>query len=123
MPTKPPLGPTAPAAVAAAAAAASTAGEHPPPQKQPSKLMQLLGKLRLDVPGAALPGGAAQQAAAPGTGKVELSGRSLLPPGLDDVHVTIFDEEPTSVIAYFLSTRWACARWVARRGGEHSWVL
>ncbi|GAB4817632.1 hypothetical protein N2152v2_004678 [Parachlorella kessleri] len=80
------------------------AEQLPAPQKQPSKLKQLLGRLRLDGPGAQQAGGAGTPGAA-AAGKVELSGRSLLPPGLEGMHVTIFDEEPTSIIAYFLSTR------------------
>jgi hypothetical protein len=41
------------------------------------------------------------------SGKVELSGR-LLPAALEDGHVVaVHDEEPTSVVAYFLATRWA----------------
>lgn len=39
------------------------------------------------------------------TGRVELCGRALLPPGVDDLVLAIFDDEPTSIIAYFLSTR------------------
>ena len=38
-------------------------------------------------------------------GRVELCGRALLPPGVDDLVLSIFDDEPTSIIAYFLTTR------------------
>ena len=38
-------------------------------------------------------------------GKVELSGRALLPSGAGGVRVAVFDDEPTSVIAYFLATK------------------
>jgi len=34
-----------------------------------------------------------------------VKGRPLLPDGPDHVPVTVFDNEPTSVVAYFLSTR------------------
>lgn len=66
------------------------------PGKQPGKLLQLLGKLRSEP--------------APGhvpltTGRVELSGRALLPGGADGMRVAIFDDEPTSVVAYFLATK------------------
>jgi hypothetical protein len=70
----------------------------PLPEKQPSKLMQLLGKLRSDLQPGHMPLTA---------GRVELSGRALLPGGADGARVAIFDDEPTSIVAYFLSTRWA----------------
>eukprot|EP00891_Asterochloris_glomerata_P002007 jgi/Astpho2/2007/Aster-x0093 len=38
-------------------------------------------------------------------GKVELTGRALLPPGVDDTIVPVFDDEPTSLVAYSLTTR------------------
>jgi hypothetical protein len=38
-------------------------------------------------------------------GRVELGGRALLPPGIDDIVLSIFDDEPTSIVAYFLSNR------------------
>ena len=40
-------------------------------------------------------------------GKVELPWRALLPPGVDDLVLAIHDDEPTSIIAYFLATRYA----------------
>jgi hypothetical protein len=38
-------------------------------------------------------------------GKVELSGRALLPSGSGGLRVSVFDEEPTSIVAYFLSSK------------------
>lgn len=38
---------------------------------------------------------------------VELAGRALLPGLADDIVVVVHDDEPTSIIAYFLSTRQA----------------
>ncbi len=38
-------------------------------------------------------------------GAIRLAGRPFLPPGIDDRVVVVRDDEPTSVIAYFLSTR------------------
>lgn len=66
------------------------------PAKQPSKLLALLGKLRSELAPGHLPLTA---------GRVELSGRALLPGGADGMRVAIFDDEPTSVIAYFLATK------------------
>lgn len=40
-----------------------------------------------------------------GAGRVELGGRALLPPGIDDLVLSIFDDEPTSIISYFLANR------------------
>ena len=37
--------------------------------------------------------------------QVELTGRALLPPGIDDTIVPVFDDEPTSLVAYSLTTR------------------
>lgn len=70
------------------------------PAKQPSKLLQLLGKLRSEL----APGHVPLTA-----GRVELSGRALLPGGADGMRVAIFDDEPTSIVAYFLATKWAAA--------------
>jgi len=39
------------------------------------------------------------------SGRVELGGRALLPPGIDDLVLSIFDDEPTSIISYFLANR------------------
>lgn len=75
--------------------AASPAGA-PLPEKAPSRLRQLLGKLRSEPAPGQLP--------LP-TGRVELSGRTLLPGGADGMRVAVFDEEPTSIIAYCLATR------------------
>jgi hypothetical protein len=36
---------------------------------------------------------------------LQVSGRALLPPGVEERVVVIRDDEPTSVVAYFLSTR------------------
>ena len=57
-------------------------------------------------------GGGAVVSATAGTiplasGKVELPWRALLPPGMDDLVLAIHDDEPTSIIAYFLATRCA----------------
>ena len=68
----------------------------------PSRLQQLLSHSRSNSRGAdALLG----QVHLTGAGRVELSGRALLPPGADGVHITVFDDEPTSVIAYCLASR------------------
>ncbi|PRW32495.1 FAB FYVE-domain PI-3,4-kinase [Chlorella sorokiniana] len=75
-------------------AASPAAG--PLPEKAPSRLRQLLGKLRSEPAPGQLP--------LP-TGRVELSGRALLPGGADGMRVAVFDEEPTSIIAYCLATR------------------
>ncbi len=37
--------------------------------------------------------------------QVELPWRALLPPGVDDLVLAIHDDEPTSIVAYFLATR------------------
>ena len=37
--------------------------------------------------------------------QVELHGRALLPVGADEQVVVVRDDEPTSIVAYFLSTR------------------
>lgn len=68
----------------------------PLPEKAPSRLRQLLGKLRSEPAPGQLP--------LP-VGKVDLSGRALLPGGADGMRVAVFDEEPTSIIAYCLATR------------------
>ena len=66
--------PSAPAPPSVAAGAmVQPSPVHPLPTKQPSKLMQLLGKLRSDLPPGHMPLTA---------GRVELSGRALLPGGL-----------------------------------------
>ncbi len=39
------------------------------------------------------------------TAQVELPWRALLPPGVDDLVLAIHDDEPTSIVAYFLATR------------------
>lgn len=66
-----------------APAGASAADQVPQPQRAPSKLKQLLGRLRLDLPDTPVSG----QTPLTAGGKVELSGRSLLPPGVDDMQV------------------------------------
>lgn len=44
-------------------------------------------------------------AAGAGIGNLRLSGRPLLPAGIHDSVIPIFDFEPTSIVAYFLSSR------------------
>lgn len=83
----------------APAAGGAGSGAPSPPlasEKAPSKLMQLLGKLRSELAPGHMPLTA---------GKVELSGRALLPGGADGMRVAVFDDEPTSIIAYFLATK------------------
>ena len=102
MPAAPPLQ-QLPSSASSAPLALPPAPSSLPPapvplqDKQPSKLMQLLGKLRSDLQPGHMPLTA---------GRVELSGRALLPGGADGARVAIFDDEPTSIVAYFLSTRW-----------------
>lgn len=64
--------------------------------------------------GASTAGAAGSSAATGGAGagsnpvqfcRVSLPGRALLPAGISDTVVPIFDNEPTSIVAYFLSTR------------------
>lgn len=87
--------------------------------KAESSLLPAIGRL------AARRGGGAPPAAA-GTiplataGRVELCGRALLPPGVDDLVLSIFDDEPTSIIAYFLATRSAGVECSNRRGSIFS---
>ncbi|KAL4855645.1 putative 1-phosphatidylinositol-3-phosphate 5-kinase [Chlorella vulgaris] len=79
-----------------ASAAGSSAGPSPPAEKPPNKLLALLGRLRNDLQPGHMPLTA---------GKVELSGRALLPSGSGGLRVSVFDEEPTSIVAYFLSSK------------------
>lgn len=44
--------------------------------------------------------------------QVELHGRALLPVGAEEQVVVVRDDEPTSIVAYFLSTRWALEFWL-----------
>ena len=63
---------------------------------------------RLGVGGSGGGGGAVSATAGTiplASGKVELPWRALLPPGMDDLVLAIHDDEPTSIIAYFLATR------------------
>ena len=39
--------------------------------------------------------------------QIKLSGRALLPPGVGDRVVVVRDDEPTSIVAFFLSSRYA----------------
>eukprot|EP00887_Chlorella_sp_A99_P005551 scaffold1.g5551.t1 len=85
-----------------AGAQAEAAAAAPQQQQQPvpSRLKQLLA--RLGAPGPEVAAPALRPLCA---GLLELSGRPLLPPVADGVAVTVFDGEPTSIVAYFLATR------------------
>ena len=99
------------AAAAAAAAQPPAPGSAKDPESSlaaaealgmPARLQQLLSHSRSNSRGGdALLG----QVHLTGAGRVELSGRALLPPGADGMHITVFDDEPTSVIAYCLASR------------------
>jgi hypothetical protein len=80
-----------------------------PMQAQPAprseSLLSSIPRLASKRGGGGVPASAAGTIPLATSGRVELCGRALLPPGVDDLVLAIFDDEPTSIIAYFLSTR------------------
>ena len=80
-----------------------------PKQAQPAprseSLLASIPRLASKRGGGGVPVSAAGTIPLATNGRVELCGRALLPPGVDDLVLAIFDDEPTSIIAYFLSTR------------------
>jgi hypothetical protein len=68
---------------------------HASPSPSQGRLRQLLGRAL------SAPDPARQRRPAP---RPQLAGRPLLPPGSNGMQVTIFDNEPTSIIAYFLAS-------------------
>lgn len=77
----------------------------PPPAPKSDSLLPSIGRLSTKRGGSGMPPTPAGTIPLATAGRVELCGRALLPPGVDDLVLSIFDDEPTSIIAYFLTTR------------------
>lgn len=75
------------------------------PAPRSESLLSSIPRLASKRGGGGVPVSAAGTIPLATNGRVELCGRALLPPGVDDLVLAIFDDEPTSIIAYFLSTR------------------
>lgn len=56
-------------------------------------------------------------------GKVDLSGRCLFPSDTDQPSITVYDDEITSIVGYFLSTRWVTMVLYLKDALLHRWGI